>query len=68
PIERPVHVETTALGAAFLAGRATGFWKSAAEIAAIRRIDRTFEPALPLSERNRLVDGWRDAIKRTLNN
>lgn len=66
PVERPAHLETTALGAAFLAGLATGVWKDMDSIAATwKRRDR-FTPAMPPARRDRLIAGWRDAVSRTL--
>jgi len=64
PIVRPADVETTALGAAYLAGLATGFWKSAAEVESFWRAERRFEPAMQGSTRDRLFSGWRDAVAR----
>ena len=63
---RPVIRESTALGAAYLAGLAVGFWESCEEILANRSIDRTFSPTLPAAERERLLAGWNDAVRRTL--
>jgi glycerol kinase len=64
PIVRPVDIETTALGAAYLAGLATGFWKSAAEVESFWRAERRFEPAMEQSVRERLFSGWKDAVAR----
>jgi glycerol kinase len=64
PIVRPVDVETTALGAAYLAGLATGFWKSTAEVENFWRADRRFEPAMDRSTRDRLFSGWNEAVAR----
>lgn len=64
PVVRPKIVETTALGAAFLAGLGSGFWTGVDEITAIWRIDRTFEPALPDSERAQKLAAWRRAVER----
>jgi len=64
PIVRPVDVETTALGAAYLAGLAVGFWKSAAEVESFWRAERHFEPAMDESTRDRLFSGWQDAVAR----
>ena len=64
PIVRPVDVETTALGAAYLAGLATGFWKSAAEVESFWRAERRFEPGMDGSTRDRLFSGWQDAVAR----
>jgi glycerol kinase len=65
PVERPRVTETTALGAAFLAGLATGFWSSTEELAATWRLDRRFEPAMDRAQRERLVQRWRSAVERT---
>jgi glycerol kinase len=65
PVERPAVVETTAWGTAALAGLAVGFWRDLDEVAAMRRVDRTFEPAMAAAERERLVSGWRRAVDRS---
>jgi glycerol kinase len=65
PVERPEIVETTALGAAGLAGIATGVWKSSSEFLSVRRYT-TFNPAIVEKERKVLVDGWNRAIGATL--
>jgi glycerol kinase len=64
PIVRPADIETTALGAAYLAGLATGFWKSVAEVENFWRAERRFEPAMDASTRDRLFSGWKDAVAR----
>jgi glycerol kinase len=64
PVVRPADVETTALGAAFLAGLATGFWKSQAEVEGFWREERRFEPRMRASQRERLFDGWLAAVAR----
>jgi glycerol kinase len=64
PVERPQVTETTALGAAFLAGLATGVWSSTDEIAATWRLERRFEPAMDGAERERLLGRWRRAVER----
>jgi len=64
PVERPVTTEATALGAAYLAGLATGFWKDEKELASQLRIAKRFEPAMPESRRNELYGGWRRAVER----
>ncbi|MFO1047393.1 MAG: glycerol kinase GlpK [Geminicoccaceae bacterium] len=64
PVERPAVVETTALGAAYLAGLAAGIFSSLDEIAHAWRLERRFEPRLPPAERARLLDGWRRAVAR----
>jgi glycerol kinase len=64
PIVRPADIETTALGAAYLAGMATGFWKSVAEVENFWRAERRFEPAMDEGTRARLFSGWKDAVAR----
>jgi glycerol kinase len=65
-VERPVELETTALGAAFLAGLAAGVWTSLEAVAATWQRAAVFVPAMPAARRARLLDGWRHAIERTL--
>lgn len=60
---RPKVVETTAMGAAFLAGLAVGYWESTDEIADIWQVDKTFEPAEERAEIAQLIEGWHKAIK-----
>jgi glycerol kinase len=64
PVERPHVVETTAMGAAFLAGLATGFWRSQTELAHARRIDRRFRPRLARPAADALYRGWKEAVSR----
>jgi len=66
PVIRPADVETTALGAAYLAGIAEGVWSGVEEVESFRRIDRRFEPAMSDSRRSTLMEQWRDAVRRTL--
>ena len=66
PVLRPKIAETTALGAAYLAGLAVGFWESREQISKLWQIDRCFEPIMQASERERLYQGWRDAVHATL--
>ncbi|MGH8122613.1 MAG: FGGY-family carbohydrate kinase, partial [Rudaea sp.] len=66
PVQRARHTETTALGAAYLAGLAVGFWKSKDEIAQHWNADRHFLPALPKAEREALYAGWKRAVGATL--
>ena len=66
PVEVPAERESTALGAAALAGLGVGVWKTPAEIAALGRIERRYEPGLPEDEAERLLAGWREALSRTL--
>lgn len=63
---RPQVVETTAMGAAYLAGLAVGYWSSIDEIRKQWRIDRTFEPSWEEDKIQAAKDGWEDAVKRTL--
>lgn len=65
PVQRPVVTETTALGAAYLAGLAVGYWSSQAEIAAQWALEKTFEPQMPSNERVALYDGWKRAVERS---
>ncbi len=66
PVCRPVVRETTALGAAYLAGLASGFWSSRDELISENRIESTFEPSAADEKRTELMDGWHKAVKRTL--
>lgn len=66
PVQRPKVAETTALGAAYLAGLATGFWGSQAEVAEHWAIDRTFEPTMSADQRNSLYAGWKRAVERSM--
>src|SRR5947209_731056 len=66
PVQRPKVAETTALGAAYLAGLATGYWGSQAEVAAQWAIDRTFEPRMSADQREELYAGWKRAVERSL--
>jgi glycerol kinase len=65
PVHRPVVTETTALGAAYLAGLQSGMWKSTDELAAKWKIDRTFEPQISEDQRESLYTGWKRAVERT---
>lgn len=67
PVERPQVIETTALGAAYLAGLAVGFWSSKEEIANKWNIDRTFNPQMNPDELTKLYKGWKKAIGRAEN-
>ena len=66
PVLRPQVAETTALGAAYLAGLATGFWESRAQIAAQWGVDRRFEPSMPADRREALYAGWQRAVNAAL--
>lgn len=63
-VVRPKNVETTSLGAAFLAGLAVGFWKSPEDIRRAWRADRIFKPTMSAEVRARHLEKWRDAVKR----
>ena len=65
-VVRPVVTETTALGAAYLAGLAVGFWTSLESLKAQWQAERRFTPAASQESVNAAVVGWRDAISRTL--
>lgn len=65
-VERPVHYETTALGAAYLAGLGAGVWSGREEIAANWRLEKRFEPAMADAERERLYAGWRRAVQAAM--
>jgi glycerol kinase len=65
-VERPVINETTALGAAYLAGLAVGFWKSQAEISKQWKVDRQFTPNMSEENRNQLYGGWKKAVKAAM--
>jgi glycerol kinase len=66
PVLRPRVAETTALGAAYLAGLAVGFWESRAQIAALWQMERRFQPAMDEATRQRLYRGWQDAVNATI--
>ncbi len=65
PVRRPRVLETTALGAAYLAGLAVGFWRDQQELAGHWALDREFAPSMPTEMRERLYAGWRKAVSRT---
>jgi glycerol kinase len=66
PIERSAIAETTALGAAFLAGLAVGVWDDLSELKSLRRVDRRFKPALAANVRSEIRRGWKRAVQRAL--
>lgn len=66
PVERPGVIETTALGAAYLAGLAVGFWQSKEELAQRWQLDRRFESQMGEARRESLYSGWRRAVKRSM--
>jgi glycerol kinase len=67
PVIRPKITETTALGAAYLAGLAVGFWHDEAELSALWQSERRFEPGMPADRRAALFADWQRAVGRTLN-
>ena len=66
PVDRPKMLETTVLGAAWLAGHRAGVWPGQQGFAADWSLDRRFEPGMVEGERRRKLKGWRDAVRRTL--
>jgi glycerol kinase len=64
PVVRPKVTETTALGAAYLAGLAVGYWKSREDIARQWQVDRRFQPAMKSPTRTRITEGWERALHR----
>ena len=62
PVERPRMIETTALGAAFLAGLAAGVWSSREEIGKSFKVGKRFEPKMKADERERHLAKWRRAV------
>ena len=67
PVVRPQITETTALGAAYLAGLAVGLWKDGAEVAGQWRAERTFEPAMERDRAQAHLAGWQKAVERAKN-
>ena len=63
PVQRPVCVESTAMGAAYLAGLAVGYWSGEADVLRNRAIDRVFYPSITLEERERKLKGWAKAVR-----
>jgi len=63
-VVRPKVVETTALGAAYLAGLGVGYWKDAAEISRHGQTDMVFEPKMPRAEAQQLMAWWNEALAR----
>jgi glycerol kinase len=67
PVVRPANTETTAAGAAFLAGLAVNFWSGTAELSELWQREKTFEPRMVKSERDRLLSEWTRAVGRASN-
>lgn len=64
PVVRPTNLETTAAGAAYLAGLATGFWSGTDELEQFWKADRIFEPIMPAERREELYGGWKKAVEK----
>jgi glycerol kinase len=64
PVVRPRIIETTALGAAYLAGLATGFWKDSADVSRSWQVDRTFEPQMSADKAAHRRARWNQALAR----
>jgi glycerol kinase len=67
PVHRPAVLETTALGAAYLAGLASGFWSNVDELKKHRAADTVFTPKANKKQMERLQDNWREAVERSRN-
>ena len=63
PVNRPLCVETTAMGAAYLAGLAVGYWKNKEDVIKNWTIDKIFTPNISKEERERKIKGWNKAVK-----
>lgn len=66
PVECPVNKESTALGAAYLAGLAVGYWNSLDDVSENRHLETVYKPAMSQNERNGLLAGWHKAVSRCL--
>lgn len=67
PVQRPEVIETTALGAAYLAGLAVGYWKDKKDVVQNWAISKTFEPNMTEERGKDLLEGWHEAVKRSMN-
>jgi len=65
PVDRPAIIETTGLGAAYLAGLGVGVWRSLDAVAKRHAVDRTFTPAMPAPERAQRYEDWKRAVERS---
>jgi glycerol kinase len=63
PVNRPACVETTAMGAAYLAGLAVGYWSSKEDVVKNQQLDRVFTPDMPEADRQKKRKGWNKAVK-----
>ncbi|HVN72307.1 MAG TPA: glycerol kinase GlpK [Desulfomonilia bacterium] len=68
PVDRSTHIESTGMGAAYLAGIATGLWKPGDEIKALRGSDRVFSPEIDADTREKMYSGWKEAVARVISN
>ena len=66
-VERPVCLELTALGAAYLAGLGVGFWQSVDELESVWKVERSFTPQMDANTRNSLLEAWHEAVSRSRN-
>nr|WP_284510298.1 FGGY-family carbohydrate kinase [Mycoplasmopsis cynos] len=66
-VERPSKIETTGLGASYLAGLAVGYWKDLEELKTLNKPEKVFEPLLSKTEIDKLLKGWDLAVRKTLN-
>ena len=66
-VERPTRIETTGLGAGYLAGLTVGVWKSIHELESHRKIDKVFSPQIGANQRQEKLDGWKNAVQRVMN-
>ena len=64
PVDRSHHLESTAMGAAYLAGLTVGFWESPEEVSQLRRSAKVFRPRIDAAERERRHQGWKEAVER----
>ena len=63
PVKRPECIETTAIGAAYLAGLAVGYWKDKEDVVSNQKLDRIFEPRMEAADRTAKRKGWNKAVK-----
>ncbi len=66
PVHKPANIESTSLGAAFLAGLQSGVWSSADDLRALRRMQRRYEPSMEAERRDVCLSGWRKALRQAL--
>ena len=67
-IDRPVNIESTALGVGMLAGLAAGFWTNARELIELRQTEKIFTPQMQEKQRHTLLQSWEKAVKKTIRN